>query len=148
MEKDNQDDSENNENKNGGNLIEIKSNEKRKCVGEMNPFAILGLIIIIYIFVFLSINLTKLIISIANLVKNFKIFYLLSIISIIPTCSGACVSIFFLMTHGTTQKIILFLSFIVLCIIDGFSYYFYFAEHIKNLAILIISIISDFISII
>ena len=75
MEKDDQDDSENNENKNGVKLIKIKSNERRKCVGEMNPFARLGLIVIIYIFVFVSINLTKLIISIANLVKNFKLFF-------------------------------------------------------------------------
>ena len=93
------------------------------------------------IIIFIGVFLALLIISSINIASEFKIFYLLNIISIIIPIIA-----FIIMKYSVgDRRLFIRLTILIACkyIYDGVSYFFYFYEKIITLVPLILLIISE-----
>ena len=123
---------------------EIHVNQKRGRNNE-RVATIIGMIMLfgcLYVLALIGVRIAQLIISIVNIIDEFKLFYLLLIISFILFCSSF-VSIFgFKFSKSIFLPITLLIGIIILGM-DAFCYYLYFNEEVNHKAVFILLIYSD-----
>ena len=105
-------------------------------------FQNISISILLY-FLMIGCRIADIIISIYNLTSEYKIYYILSIVSF---SLFICIPIIFTISCFYQKMIIVKLLFIemILCyIVDGVCYFFYVYEVIQNIALLSLMIVSD-----
>ena len=123
---------------------EMKNKKKRKknnflrVIGQFAIFMLCTKIIII------GFRTVELIISLLYIISDFKIFYLLIIIAIIPFCVGYIIIECISKNHSDSYFFAIFkIYIIVFYIYDFVCYFFYFFEKINYLSPLVLLIIHD-----
>ena len=123
---------------------EIKKKEERKkynCFRVIGQFAIFMLCTNIIIVGFRT---AESIISLLYIISDFKIFYLLIIIAIIPFCVGFIIIECISKNHSDSYFFAIFKIYIIaFYIYDFVCYFFYFFEKINYLSPLVLLIIHD-----
>ena len=98
----------------------------------------------IYLLILFGVRIAEFVISIIKISSEFKIFYLLSIISFIVLCINSIFIFIILFKKGIKLiQLLLIITLSSFYIIEGTSFFLYVYEKIKNIAALTLLIISD-----